>query len=92
MELAHGTRGLSPRSGYQFPSGHRVMGSHEEYLKFAQECTRWAAECDNEKDRQAFLQLAEDWTRAAFRAQSQAIDTAMQVVGDKSATKLRSRS
>jgi len=69
-----------------------VMGNHEEYLKFAQECTRWAAECDNEEDRQAFLQLAKDWTQAAFRAQSEASDIALQVVGDESATKPRTRS
>jgi hypothetical protein len=69
------------------------MQSHEEYLKFAQECTRWAAQCENEDDRQAFLQLAKDWTEAALRARmSESADLATQSVADERATKPRIRS
>jgi hypothetical protein len=38
----------------------------KEYRKFADECLRWATEVA-EDDRQAFLDMARDWTLAAMR-------------------------
>jgi hypothetical protein len=43
------------------------MTTASEYRQFATECLRWAAEAETEDDREAFLQLAHDWTLAALR-------------------------
>jgi hypothetical protein len=43
------------------------MSSAKEYREFAAECLRWATEVESEDDRQAFLDLARDWTLAAMR-------------------------
>lgn len=43
-----------------------IMRAAHEYLQYAQECTRWAAEAKNEQDRQAFLDMAKAWTAAAL--------------------------
>jgi hypothetical protein len=44
------------------------MTTPAEYQSYAQECLRWAAEADNEKDRQALLELAKVWTQLALHA------------------------
>jgi hypothetical protein len=93
MELRHGTRGLPSEKVVLFSTGDRIMGTAAEYLKFAQDCTRWAAECEKEEDRQAFLQLAKDWTQAALRARaSEDSQPAVQSVVDETAAKPRTRS
>jgi hypothetical protein len=38
----------------------------KEYREFAAECLRWATEVA-EEDREAFLDMARDWTLAAMR-------------------------
>jgi hypothetical protein len=38
-----------------------------EYRKFAEECLRWATEADTEEFKDAFIQMARDWTLAAMR-------------------------
>jgi hypothetical protein len=43
------------------------MTTPNEYREFAAKCLRWAIEVDSEADRQAFLDLARDWTLAAMR-------------------------
>lgn len=64
------------------------MTTVEEYLQFARECTRWASECDNETDQQAFLQLAKDWTEAAMRARAlEGGNLGIQAVADERAPK-----
>ena len=39
----------------------------QEYRKFADECLRWATEAETEEFRDAFIQMARDWTLAAMR-------------------------
>ena len=43
------------------------MTTAKEYREFANECLRWAAEIKADDDRQAFLDMARDWTFAAMR-------------------------
>jgi hypothetical protein len=43
------------------------MSSAKEYREFAAECLRWATEVESEDDRQAFLNMARDWTLVALR-------------------------
>jgi hypothetical protein len=43
------------------------MATAEEFREFASECLRWATEVDSDEDRQAFLDMARDWTLAAMR-------------------------
>jgi hypothetical protein len=38
-----------------------------EYKKFAAECLRWATEAELEEDKQALLDMAEDFTLAAIK-------------------------
>jgi hypothetical protein len=45
------------------------MATAEEYRRFAVECFRWADEAETEDMREAFLQMARDWTAAALRAE-----------------------
>ena len=42
------------------------MATAKEYREFAAECLRWATEVA-EDERQAFLDMARDWTLAAMR-------------------------
>jgi hypothetical protein len=42
------------------------MATADEYRQFAKECLRWATEVA-EDERQAFLDMARDWTLAAMR-------------------------
>jgi hypothetical protein len=42
------------------------MTSSREYRQFARECTKWAHETDTEEAREAFLDLARDWSFAAL--------------------------
>jgi hypothetical protein len=42
------------------------MATADEYRQFASECLRWATEVEAEDDRQAFLDMARDWTLAAM--------------------------
>jgi hypothetical protein len=44
-----------------------AMSSAKEYREFAAECLRWATEVESEDDRQAFLNMARDWTLVALR-------------------------
>jgi len=43
------------------------MATVSEYKQYAKECLRWAAEAETEEYREAFLQMARDWTLAAMR-------------------------
>jgi hypothetical protein len=45
------------------------MATVSEYKQFAKECLRWAAGAETEEYREAFLQMACDWTLAAMRAE-----------------------
>ena len=45
------------------------MATAEEYRQFATECFRWADEAETEEMREAFLQMARDWTAAALRTE-----------------------
>ena len=42
------------------------MNTADEYWQYAHECTRWAVEAKNEKDRDAFLDMAKAWTMVAL--------------------------
>jgi hypothetical protein len=42
------------------------MTTSREYRQFARQCTEWAAEADTSEARNAFLDLASDWTLAAL--------------------------
>jgi hypothetical protein len=44
------------------------MATSREYRQFAHLCTEWAAEVDTNEARNAFLDLASDWTLAALCA------------------------
>jgi hypothetical protein len=48
-----------------------------EFREFAAECLRWATEVE-EKDRQAFLDMARVWTLAAMRLEGTLIPTSEQ--------------
>jgi len=43
------------------------MATAQDYRKFAEECLRWATEAETEEFKDAFLQMARDWTLAAMR-------------------------
>jgi len=43
------------------------MTTAQEYRNFADECLRWADEAETEEFRNAFMQMARDWTLAALR-------------------------
>lgn len=43
-----------------------IMNTADEYWQYAHECTRWAVEAKNEKDRDAFLDMAKAWTMVAL--------------------------
>jgi hypothetical protein len=49
------------------------MTTAKEYREFANECLRWAAEVKADDDRQAFLDMARDWTLAAMRLEGMLI-------------------
>ena len=42
------------------------MPTSSEYRQFARQCAEWAAETDTNETRNAFLNLAFDWTLAAL--------------------------
>jgi hypothetical protein len=42
------------------------MTTSREYRQFAHECTKWADETETDEARNAFLDLACDWTFAAL--------------------------
>jgi len=46
------------------------MATAQEYRKFAEECLRWADEADTEEFKDAFIQMARDWTLAAMRLEA----------------------
>ena len=48
--------------------GVRIMGSTREweYLKYAQDCARWATKAEDQKDQDAFLDMAKAWTQLAL--------------------------
>jgi hypothetical protein len=39
--------------------------SADDYRQFAYRCTKWAGAATTDRDREAFLELARDWTFAA---------------------------
>lgn len=43
------------------------MTTADEYRLFAWECLEWAEEAATDGERQSFLDMARDWTLAAFR-------------------------
>jgi hypothetical protein len=47
-------------------SGGRVMPTSEEYRSYADHCLRWADETDSDEHRQAFLEMAKEWTQLAL--------------------------
>jgi len=54
-----------------------------EYQEYAIECLKWAAGAKTEDERQAFLEMADAWTRVAL-VQS---DVTMQFVADANVAK-----
>ncbi len=42
------------------------MTSQGEYQRYVQECARWAAKAKNEKDREAYQDMATAWTHVAL--------------------------
>jgi hypothetical protein len=46
------------------------MATAQEYRKFAEECLRWADEAETEEFKDAFIQMARDWTLAAMRLEA----------------------
>jgi hypothetical protein len=44
-----------------------TMTTVQEYRKFAEECLRWATEAETEEFKNAFIEMARDWTLAAMR-------------------------
>jgi hypothetical protein len=46
------------------------MAKAQEYRKFAEECLRWADEAETEEFKDAFIQMARDWTLAAMRLEA----------------------
>ena len=55
------------------------MTTAKEYREFANECLRWAAEVEAEDDRQAFLDMARDWTLAAMRLEGMLIPDSKEI-------------
>jgi hypothetical protein len=53
------------------------MTTAKAYREFASECLRWATEVADD-ERQAFLDLARDWTLAAMRLEGTLIPTGEQ--------------
>ena len=43
------------------------MTTAQDYRQFADECLRWADEAETEEFKDAFIQMARDWTLAALR-------------------------
>jgi hypothetical protein len=42
------------------------MTTKAEYQLYARDCLQWAARAKTEKERQAFLEMADAWTRVAL--------------------------
>lgn len=42
------------------------MTTKAEYQHYARECLQWAARAKTEEERQAFLEMADAWTRAGL--------------------------
>jgi hypothetical protein len=42
------------------------MTTASEFREYAKECLAWADEAETEEQRQSFLDMARDWTLAAF--------------------------
>jgi hypothetical protein len=68
-------------------TGLPIMGSAQEYFKYAQECCRWAAEARNDKDREDLLSMAKAWTHLALSGRG-----TLQSACDNYAAKQSSRS
>jgi hypothetical protein len=43
------------------------MRTVDEFRQYANECLQWADEAETDDQRQSFLDMARDWTLAAFR-------------------------
>jgi hypothetical protein len=43
------------------------MTTAQDYRQFADECLRWADEAETEEFKDAFIQMARDWTLAAMQ-------------------------
>lgn len=46
------------------------MVTKNEYREYADECLGWAKTAKSDKERDVFLQMAQTWLDAAFRAES----------------------
>jgi hypothetical protein len=46
------------------------MATADEYHQYARECLQWAAEAENEEQRNNFLAMARTWTHAALQVAS----------------------
>ncbi len=49
------------------------MPNSNDYLQFARQCIKWANEAHAPDTREAFLDLAEDWVRAAGASKRQIV-------------------
>lgn len=65
------------------------MTTAEEYRKFADECLRWATEAETEEFKDAFIQMARDWTLAAMRLEG--VLAPPQVEGSDAQTRVMSQ-
>jgi len=45
------------------------MNKSDQYLEYARECTRWAAEARTDEQRQAFLEMAKHWMQIALHSE-----------------------
>ncbi len=45
------------------------MASAMQYREYAEECLTWAKEAQSDEDREALIQLAQDWLQAAIKAE-----------------------
>jgi hypothetical protein len=45
-----------------------VMTTKKEYREYADECLGWAKPAKSDKEREIFLQMAQTWLEAAYRA------------------------
>ena len=49
------------------------MATAAEFRQYASECLHWATEVETDEDRQAFLDMARDWTLAALRLEGASV-------------------
>jgi hypothetical protein len=49
----------------KIPNGVRVMSSAKEFREYADECMVWAKQAQTDDEREIYLNMAQDWIRAA---------------------------